>query len=751
MTREPFTDPEPPSRRRFLKLAGGGGLSLWVGMAPGGVAAQAGPPGDGGEVGGAGGATAEGGPLAAHQRPGAHLRIAADGAVSLRIHRLEMGQGILTGLARVIAEELDADWDRVSATLAPADPAFVDPVSGVQATGGSASMARGWTHGRELGARARRMLVEAAAARWGLHPDLLRTEPHLVIAPDGRRAGYGDLAEAAMARPVPRRVLLKQPADFRLVGREAPRLDGLAQVTGTLAYGMDEAPPGTKTALILRGPVFGARLSGWDPSVLDRHPGVVAFELPLPRGGQGIAVLGDGFWRARPARESIKAGARWDTEGLERADAAALLARYRALAASPGTPTARRDELGPIERAARVLEAEYQFPYLAHAPMEPFNALFEPDGDGAATRWRVRTATQRPGPDREAVARALGVSAAQVELVVCPAGGSFGRRAQPGSEDLIEAATLAAVWRRRGGRAPVRLTWTREDDLAGGHYRPMALHQARIGLDAQGRVTGWRHRVVCQSILAGTPLAGRVREGVDRSAVEGLVDLPYALPLSVEVHHPVVNVPVGWWRSVGHSHTAYVVETLVDEIARAQGQDPVAWRRRELARHPRHLAALELALARAGHGQRVLPRGRAWGVAVHACFGTVVACVVEASLRQGAPLVHRVTAAVHAGTVVDPSAARAQVEGAMVMALGTTLPGAAIGLRDGEVTSTGFAAYPLPRLAQVPPLDVHFVPSADAPTGLGEPGLPPFAPALANAVAALTGRTPRSLPFARLA
>jgi isoquinoline 1-oxidoreductase beta subunit len=694
-------------------------------------------------------AAPDGAAPAAHQRPGAHLRIAPDGAVSLRIHRLEMGQGILTGLARVIAEELDADWARVSATLAPADPAFVDPVTRVQATGGSASMARSWRHARELGARARRMLVEAAAQRWGLHPDLLRTEPHRVVAPDGRRAGYGELAEAAMARPVPRRVLLKQPADFRLLGREAPRLDGPAVVTGALAYGLDEAPPGTKTALILRGPVFGARLAGWDPTVLDRHPGVMAFELPLARGARGLAVVADGFWRARQARESLKATARWDTEGLARADSAELLARYRRLAASPGTPTARRDDVAGLARAARVLEAEYLFPYLAHAPMEPFNALFEPDGDGAATRWRVRSATQRPGPDREAIARALGVPAAQVDLVICPAGGSFGRRAQPGSDDLVEAATLAATWRRRGGRAPVRLTWTREDDLAGGHYRPMALHQARIGLDVQGRVTGWRHRVVCQSLLAGTPLADRVRDGVDRSAVEGLVDLPYALPLSVEVHHPEVNVPVGWWRSVGHSHTAHVVETLVDEIARAGGEDPVAWRRRELARHPRHLAALELALARSGHGRRGLPPGRAHGVAVHASFGSVVACVVEASLRQGAPVVHRVTAAVHCGFVVDPSAVRAQIEGAIVMALGTTLPGAAITLKDGEVVQTGLGAYTVPRLAQVPPIDVHLVPSAEPPTGVGEPGLPPFAPALANAVAALTGRTPRTLPFPR--
>jgi isoquinoline 1-oxidoreductase beta subunit len=318
----------------------------------------------------------------------------------------------------------------------------------------------------------------------------------------------------------------------------------------------------------------------------------------------------------------------------------------------------------------------------------------------------------------------------------------------PASEDLVDAAALAAGWRRRGGRAPLRVTWTREDEFAAGPLRPMALHRARIGLDAQGRVLGWRHRVVCQAIGSGPSLAARLaREGVDRSAVEGLVDLPYALPLSVEVHHPEVAVPVGWWRSVGHSHTAYVVETLVDEIARAQGLDPVAWRRRELARHPRHLAALELALSHAG--RRPLPAGRARGVAVHESFGSVVACVVEASLRQGAPVLHRVTAAVHCGFCVDPSAVTAQIEGALVMGLGSTLPGAAVTWRDGVVQPTGFADHPLPRLSQVPPLDVHVVPSADPPTGVGEPGLPPLAPALANAVAALTGRVPRALPFAR--
>jgi isoquinoline 1-oxidoreductase beta subunit len=385
------------------------------------------------------------------------------------------------------------------------------------------------------------------------------------------------------------------------------------------------------------------------------------------------------------------------------------------------------------------------FPYLAHAPMEPLNCTIEFRGDSAEL-W---LGSQFQTIDQMAVAHVLGLKPEQVTLHTMMAGGGFGRRAVPSSDYVMEAAQIARAWHEKGRNAPLKVVWSREDDVRGGYYRPVHLHRVEIGHDAQGNVLAWQHRIVGQSILMGTPFEQfLVKNGVDGVMIEGVADTPYRLPLALDIHHPKVNVPVLWWRSVGHTHTAYVMETLVDEIARNTGQDPVAYRRKLLGdKHVRHLAALDLAVQKSGYGRKALPKGHAWGVAVHESFGSVVAYVVEASLDNGQPVLHKVTAGVHCNRAVNPLNVEAQVQGAALMGLGTTLPGAAITLKDGVVQQSNFGDYTVARMAQMPAVEVHIVPSDDAPTGMGEPGLPPLAPAFANAVARLTGRPLRELPF----
>ncbi|WP_435870037.1 molybdopterin cofactor-binding domain-containing protein [Eleftheria terrae] len=712
-------------RRAFLKLAAGSGFAL--GCFP---ALAAEPPSS----------TAS---LPPERQPSAFLRVEPDGSVVVQVNRLDFGQGVQTALPMLVAEELDADWSQVRGELAPAGDAYKDPNFHLQMTGGSNSVRSSWNQYRELGARARAMFVAAAAQRWSVPASQVQVRDGVVTAA-GQQATFGELAQDAMRQPVPQAVTLKAPQDFRLLGRPTPRLDAAAKSSGRQVFGMDYKPPGCKVVVIARPPVFGARLARLDATAARAVRGVVeVLKVPLDRGASGVAVVADGYWPARQGREALQL--EWDSSGVEKVDTDRLLARYRELARQPGMK-AREADLSRLAEAPRRITAEYSFPYLAHAPMEPLNCVIELQERGC----KVWAGSQFQTVDQAAVAAALGLKVGQVELVTMMAGGGFGRRAVPTSDYLVEAAHVARAWQAAGHRGPLKLIWSREDDLRGGYYRPMHVHRADIGFDASGRVLGWKHTIVGQSLVTGTPFeAFMVKNGVDSVAVEGVVDTPYDLPLALEVHHPQVNVPVLWWRSVGHTHTAYVMETLVDEIAHASGQDPVAYRRRLWGgRHPRHLAALELAVQRSGYGKRRLPAGRAWGVAVHESFGSVVAWVVEASMREGQPVLHRATAGVHCNFAVNPLTVEAQVQGAALMALGTTLPGAAITLKDGVVQQGNFSDYTVPRLPQMPEVAVHIVPSADAPTGIGEPGLPPLAPAFANALATLTGRRLRDLPFA---
>jgi isoquinoline 1-oxidoreductase beta subunit len=670
------------------------------------------------------------------------VHIAPDGEVTVVVNRLEFGQGVQTGLSMILAEELDADWSLVRSRHGSNDPAYVDPFFGIHITGGSSSVKNSFAQYRELGARARAMLLGAAAVRWNVDVAALRTEAGSVLGPGGRKLGYGELAEAAMALPVPEKVTLKDAKDFRIIGRPTARLDARAKSSGRQQFGIDVRLPGQLTAVVARPPVFGARLASLDDSAARAVKGVKAvLRVPLDRGAEGVAVIADGYWPAKLGRDALKL--QWDTAAVEKVDSAQQLAQYRELAARPG-PRHFDADMAPLAAAPRQLEAEFVFPYLAHAAMEPLNCTVAL-ADGRAEIW---TGSQCPGLDGAAVARVLGIKPEQVAVHVEMAGGGFGRRFSSGSDFVVEACEIAKAARAAGLKVPVRTLWSREDDMRGGYYRPMHLHRARIGFDERGKVLAWDHVIVGQSITTGSVFEQyQVKNGIDATATEGMRE-PYALPMRLTVHHPKLNVPVLWWRSVGSTHTAFVMETLIDEIARSTRQDPVAYRMQLFGdKHVRHRAALQLAVDKSGYGKQPLPAGRAWGVAVHESFSSVVAYVVEASVRDGQPVLHRVTAGVHCNLAVNPRSVEAQIQGAAVMGLSMCLPGSAITLKEGVVEQSNFGDFTVARITDIPALEVHIVPSAEPPTGMGEPGLPPLAPAFANAISLLTGKPLRQLPF----
>lgn len=713
-------------RRSFLKIVGIGGLAL--GAFPHLALAQE---ATGGDV----------APLKPSQQPSAFVQIDSSGQVTVTINRLEFGQGVQTGLPMILAEELDADWSLVRSRNGNNNTAYQDPVFGMHLTGGSNSIKNSYTQYRELGARARAMLLAAAAARWNVEVTRLSTQAGMVLGPAGLKASYGELAEAAMALPVPEKVTLKDPKDFRIIGQATTRIDAKAKSSGQQDFGIDMHLAGQLTAVVARPPVFGSKISALDDSAARAIKGVKAvLRVPLDGGAEGVAVVADGYWQAKLARDVLKV--EWNSTTVEKVDSEKQLAQYRELVRQPG-PRQFDADMTPLASAPHQLEAEFVFPYLAHAPMEPLNCTVQ-ISEGRAQLW---VGTQFPGGDSTAAAKVLNLKPEQIQINVQTAGGGFGRRGVPSSDFIVLACEVAKAARVVGLTVPIRTLWSREDDIKGGYYRPVYLHQARIGFDDSGKVLAWDHALIGQSILVGTVFGGQVKNGIDPTATEGMRD-PYPLPMRLTVHHPELNVPVLWWRSVGSTHTAFVMETLIDEIARTTRQDPVAYRMKLFAdQSPRHRAALQLAVDKSEYGKRQLPAGRAWGVAVHESFSSVVAYVVEASVQDGRPVLHHVTAGVHCNLVVNPRRVEAQVQGAALMGLSMCLPGGAITLKDGVVQQSNFADFSVPRITDMPEFAVHVVPSAEPPTGMGEPGLPALAPAFANAIASLTGKPIRELPF----
>lgn len=711
------------SRRGFLQGAAG----LTLGLALPGVGLAARP-----------------GAAAASFEPTPFLRIGADNTVTVISKHLEMGQGTYTGLATIVAEELDAAWAQVKVEGAPADARrYKNLAFGAQGTGGSTAMANSWGQMRETGATARAMLVSAAAKRWQVPAaEITVAEGVLRHAASGRQATFGELAEAASRETVPARVTLKDPKDFRLIGRRAPRKDSAAKTDGSAQFTQDVHLPGMLVAVVAHAPRFGGQVKAFDASRAKAVKGVVDV-VAIPG---GVAVLARDTWSARKGRDAL--GVEWDDSAAFKLGSDEILARYRELAARPGlVARSDGDTAGAFAGAARVVSASYDFPYLAHAAMEPMNCVVQRTDDGL----EVWNGEQFQTVDQATLAAMFGLPPEKVKINMLYAGGSFGRRACTQSDYLREAA---AIVKASGTRAPVKLVWMREDDMKAGYYRPLFHHRIEAALDADGSIRGWRHRLVGQSIIAGSAFEpAMVKNGIDAVSVEGAANLPYAIPnLQVELHTPTdIKVPVLWWRSVGSTHTAYSTETFLDRLAAESKQDPVALRLKLLGKHPRHTAVLRLAAEKAGWGEPLAAgkpgerRGR--GVAVHESFHSFVAQVAEVTVKaDGSVKVDRIVSAVDCGLAINPDNVRAQVEGSVGFALSAALHGE-ITLKDGVVEQGNFGDYAPIRIDEMPKVEVHIVQSAENPTGIGEPGVPPVAPAVANAIAAATGKWLTRLPF----
>lgn len=675
----------------------------------------------------------------------AYLHIAPDGIVTVLSAHMDGGQGIYTGIATLVAEELDADWGRMRVEGAAGNPKLYGNVAWggtVQGTGGSTAIPSSWERYRRAGAMARAMLVQAAAEGWGVPAGEIRVAQGVVSHPgSGRSAGFGELADKAAAVAPPVEVKLKDPKDWVLIGNEKlRRLDSVAKTTGKQPFPIDVYLPGMLTAVIAHPPLFGARATSFDAAAAKEIRGVVDV-VETPR---GVAVVAKNTWSAIKGREALRV--EWDESGAETRGTAELLTRYKELARTgEGAAAARQegDAAAAIAGAAKVIQAEFEFPYLAHAAMEPLDATarFE---NGVLEIWAGH---QMPDLYQAVAAEIMGIDPANVKLHVMTPGGFFGRRAVTDADVIVEAVTTLKA---TGAKAPVKVVWTREDDMRGGRYRPMYLHTLEAGLDANGNLVAWRHRIVGQSILKGTPFEGMlVHKGVDETSVEGASTLPYAIPaMHVDLITTDVAVPVLWWRSVGSTHTAYSTEVFLDEVAHAAGKDPVAFRRALLKDQPRHLGVLNLAAEKAGWGQPA-PAGRFRGVAVHKSFGTYVAQVAEVSLKDdGGVKVERVVCAVDCGIAVNPDIIRAQIEGGIGYGLGAILKGE-ITLEGGRVVQGNFDEYQVLTIDEMPKVEVHIVPSTEPPTGVGEPGTPPIGPAVANAVFAATGKRIRILPFSK--
>ena len=708
------------SRRMMLKTGVGAAAGLVIGFRFPALAEEVAPP-------------APGTPAPPLPDPNAFLRIGTDGAITILLSHSEMGQGIWTTLPMLLAEELGCDWSRIRVEHAPAAPPYFHTAFGMQMTGGSTTTWSEFDRYRQVGALARAMLVRAAAASLDVDASACRVESGEVIA-GAKRVSFGELAAAAQALTPPAEVALKPAGEWTRIGHATKRLDSPEKVTGRAVYGMDVRFPGLMTALVARPPVFGARVTSFDDAAARKVPGVKAV-VHIP---SGVGVVADHFWAAKMGRDALRV--EWDLGAGAKLDTAALLDDFRSRAKEPGlTASTFGDVTAAMAKATQKIEVEYDGPYLSHSPMEPLNATAKVTADGCEL-W---VGTQFQTVDQGAAAAAAGVKPEQVTIHTTFLGGGFGRRANPASDFVLDAVHLA----KATGMA-VKAIWTREDDTRGGYYRPMWLHRATAGLDGAGNVVAWDHRVVCQSIVAGTPFAPMLAPGgVDHTSVEGVFDSPYLpeLPHRVGLHSPELPVPVLWWRSVGHSHSGFAMESLVDELAHAAKADPVEFRRRLLAKQPRPLGVLNLAAEKAGWG-KPLPAGRARGIAVHASFGSFVAQVAEVSVEDDEIRVHRVVSAVDCGVCVNPAGVAAQMEGGVVFGLSAALE-SELTLSGGRVEQSNFHDYRLLRMYQAPEVETHVVPSAEKPGGAGEPGVPPIAPAVANAVFALTGRRLRRLPL----
>jgi len=729
-----------PGRRRFLKACssatGGLVLGFWLPQRSGRFAAAQ---------------------IGAEQRaftPNAFVRVAPDNTVTIISKHCEAGQGIHTGLATILAEELDADWAQIRVEPAPADRALYKNLQfGDQGTGGSNSIPNSWEQYRRAGATARAMLMSAAAKKWNVaESELVADRGAIKHELSARQARFGELAQAAALLPVPAEVTLKSPKNFKLIGAvRLPRIDGKPKTLGTAVFASDISLPGMLTAAVERPLRFGAAVRGFDPAAAKTAAGVT----DVVQLSTGVAVVAKSFSAARRGRDLLRID--WDESKAETCSTPELIAEYRALLAQPGAIARRDGDCAlALARAARTLSADFEYPYLAHVPMEPASTVVRLSAD----QCDIWTGDWGISEIQDDTARATGLKPEQIIIHSVYGGGGFGRVG-----NVSEAVEIAKAI---GGRAPVKLLWTREQDIQTGAFRPMYLHRLTAGLDEQGNLIAWQHRIVGQSVLGGDP--SWLVDGVDITSVAGASNIPYDIPnILVDLHTPASGVPVTQWRSVGDSHTAFSVETFLDDVAHAAGKDPYQFRLELLSKDPRSKAILQLtapapmrpslfakfprdrqvmqlAAEKAGWGGP-LPPGRGRGLAVHYSFHASLAYVAEVTVASdGSVKVDRVVCAVECGIAINPDVIRAQVEGGVAFGLGAILY-STVTLKQGRVEQSNFSDYRVLRMNEMPKVEVHIVDSEEPPSGIGEPTVPPIGPAVSNAIFAATGKRVRTLPL----
>jgi isoquinoline 1-oxidoreductase beta subunit len=709
-------------RRDFLKISVAASGGLLIGLQFPGISATA----------SAQSSSALGGSTNSFM-PNAFVRIGTDERVTVIVNHSEMGQGVYTSLPMLLADELDADWTKVGFEPAPVDPKYNHPAFGIQMTGGSSSVYSGLQQFREAGAAARAMLIAAAAQQWNVSATDCRTESGAVLN-GSRRLTYGQLASAAAKLTPPEHVQLKDPKDFRLIGKPIKRLDTPVKLNGGAVFGIDVKLPGMLTAVIARPPIFGATMKSVDDTRARSMPGVKKI-VAIPA---GVAVIADTFWQAKTARDALRL--EWDEGSMQNFSTSEMMHQFRERAKSPGTSVRKDgDAEGALARAAKKVEAVYEVPYLSHLMMEPLNCAVDLRADSC----EVWTGSQFQTIDRANAAKIAGLPPEKVQLHTTFLGGGFGRRANPQSDFVVEAVYVA-----KAAGAPVKVIWTREDDMQGGWYRPAFLHAIEGGLDASGNAVSWRSRLVGQSIMAGTPFAAAMMKGkgYDPASVEGVDDLPYEIPnLTVESHQAEIGVPVQWLRSVGHSHTAFATECFMDELAGAAGKDPYQFRRALLQKHPRHLGVLDLVAQKAGW-DKPLPKGMGRGIAVHFAFESYSAHVAEVSVEDGNVRVHRMVCAIDCGQYVNPGIIAAQTEGGAIFGASAALY-QELTFEKGRLQQTNFNSFPVMRMNECPQIETYIVDNHEKSGGIGEPGVPCAAPAIANAIFAVTGKRIRKLPI----
>ncbi len=672
--------------------------------------------------------------------PNAFIRISPDSSITVLSKHIEFGQGTFTGLATLVAEELDADWAQMHAVHAPADnDRYKNLFFGIQGTGGSTAIANSYLQMREAGATARDLLVSAAAEKWKVpKSEISVLKGKISHNTSNNHASFGELADLASTLPLPTtQPKLKTPDQFKLIGQSLPKIDTNVKSTGKARFTLDIYLENMLTVVVAHPPRFGDKLVKFDESRARKVKGVVDIKA-IP---QGVAVYAKNTHAAILGRAALNTT--WDSDSEKATSTEQLTKEYLDAVKKPGLPaTTKGDVTASMAASEKTLEADYIFPFLAHVPMEPLDAVIAFQ-NGKVEAWM---GSQFPTGDQAAIANVLGVDIQNVKINSQLAGGSFGRRAQPGAEFAAEAAQVVKAIK---AKHPIKLLWTREDDIKGGRYRPFTVHKLRGGIDKNGHITAWQQSIATQSIVAGTDFAGMIQKGIDPTSVEGASDLPYAIPnLSVDLHTMPTKIPGLWWRSVGHTHTAFTVETFIDRLLELAGVDPIEGRLKLLNKehHAREMNVLKRVSQMAEQAGPV-PSSRARGVALHKSFNSYVAQIAEVYETGGLPRVHRVWCAVDCGLAINPNVIKAQMEGAIGYGLSAILNEQITVAEDGSVTQSNFHDYKPLRITDMPKIKVDIIPSAESPTGVGEPGTPPIGPAVVNAWRRLTGQVVNQMPL----